>query len=313
MLHRWVLRVGSIPLLACGAGGGAAGWTDMSQGGTAGGTLAGGTAGASSTGGDGTLTQAGTATQEGGRAPAGGSSPDGGLAGDAGSGGAGGAADPQFKLLWRDDFDSFDDDRWVKATHTFDENAAHFVPDNVVVEGGLLKLKVTQVASGNKQYSAAEVYSSKDFTFGRFEGRIRFCAGSGLVSSLFTYRDDVEVSWQEIDVEHLGNLPNSIQYNLISGTFASRQYQPKVVTFPYSPTAEFHDYTIEWLPDGITFYVDGVQSHHDVQATLQDSAKLRMNAWPTNNQITSFAGPLDTNAIPCEAEYEWVQVFAYTP
>jgi hypothetical protein len=38
-----------------------------------------------------------------------------------------------------------------------------------------------------------------------------------------------------------------------------------------------------------------------------------MNAWPTNNQVTSFAGPLDTDAIPCEAHYDWVQVFSYTP
>lgn len=238
----------------------------------------------------------------------------GGSAGES-SGGSGGSEplDPHFKLLWRDDFDSFDDSRWVKATHTFDENAARFVAGNAVVEGGLLKLKVTKVASGNKPYSAAEVLSAEDFTFGRFEGRIKFCAGSGMVSSLFTYKENVEVSWQEIDVEHLGNLPKSIQYNLVSGTLNSRKYQPKVVTFAWSPTAEFHDYTIEWLPDGITFYVDGVQSHKDVQATIQDAAKLRMNAWPTDNQFTSFAGPLDTNAIPCEAQYDWVQVFSYTP
>jgi beta-glucanase (GH16 family) len=258
--------------------------------------------------------QAGAAAQQGGAGVGGGSPAMGGSAGAAGSGGAGGAeADPHFTLRWRDDFDSFDDERWVKATHTFDENAAHFVPDNVVVEDGLLKLKVTKVASDNKPYSAAEVYSTDDFTFGRFEGRIKFCAGSGMVSSLFTYRDDVEVSWQEIDVEHLGNLPNAIQYNLISGTFESRHYQPKVVTFAYSPTAEFHDYAIEWRPEGVTFYVDGARSHHDVQAALRDSAKLRMNAWPTNNQVTSFAGALDANAIPCEAQYEWVQVFSYTP
>ena len=232
-----------------------------------------------------------------------------------GSAGSGGSepVDSRFELLWRDDFDSFDDSRWVKATHTFDENAAGFVTGNAVVEGGLLKLKVTQVASGSKQYSAAEVLTAQDFTFGRFEGRIKFCAGSGMVSSLFTYKEEVETSWQEIDIEHLGNLPQSMQYNLVSGTLSARKYQPKVVNLTWSPAAEFHDYAIEWLPDGITFYVDGIQSHQDVQASIKDAAKLRMNAWPTNNQFTSFAGPLDTNAIPCEAQYDWVQVYSYTP
>jgi endo-1,3-1,4-beta-glycanase ExoK len=226
---------------------------------------------------------------------------------------AAGAASGPFELVWRDDFDSFDADRWTKATHTFPENLAHFSAANVVVEDGLLKLRVTKSQSGDKPYTAAEIYSVQDFKFGRFEGRIKFCAGSGLVSSLFTYKEDVERSWQEIDIEHLGNLPMSIQYNLIYGTLAERKYQPKVVTLAYNPTSEFHDYAIEWKPDGITFYIDGQQTHHDMQATIQDPAKLRMNAWPTDNSVTSFAGPLDATAIPCEAQYDWVQVFSYEP
>jgi beta-glucanase (GH16 family) len=236
--------------------------------------------------------------------------------GASGSGGSGGTAEPPiapFELLWRDDFDSFDTGRWIKATHTFPENLARFSADNVVVEDGLLKLRVTKVPSGDKPYSAAEIYSLQEFKFGRFEGRIKFCAGSGVVSSLFTYKSDVEQSWQEIDIEYLGNLPKSIQYNLIYGTLDERKYQPHVVTLAYAPTTEFHDYAIEWKPDGITFYIDGEQTHHDVQATIRDAATLRMNAWPTDNSVTSFAGALDVNAIPCEAQYEWIQVFSYRP
>ena len=266
------------------------------------------------------LPQAGGPTLEGGGGAGGGAPPvagsaSGGNAGVAGSSGSGGSepVDPHYKLLWRDDFDTFDEARWSKADHTFEENLAGFSADNVSVAGGFLKLAVTQVPRGNKPYSAAEVYSNQEFTHGRFEARIRFCPGSGMVSSLFTYKEDVDESWQEIDIEHLGNLPKSIQYNLISGTFDSRKYQPKVVTFAYAPTAEFHDHTIEWTPEGITFFVDGVQTHHDVQATIQDAARLRMNVWPTNNQVTSFAGPLDTSAIPCESQYDWVQVFSHTP
>lgn len=281
---------------------------------------AGGSAGSAAFGGStniaGSAAPSGASGSSAGGAP---TTPQGGTGGDgprAGtSNGSGGSEPPlePFQLLWRDDFDSFDPSRWTKATHTFPENLAQFSPSNAVVEDGLLKLRVTKVQSGDKPYTAAEIYSSQEFKFGRFEGRIKFCAGSGLVSSLFTYKEDVEQSWQEIDIEHLGNLPKSIQYNLIYGTLAERKYQPKVVTFEYAPTTEFHDYAIEWKPDGITFYVDGQQSHHDVQATIKDPAKLRMNAWPTDNSITSFAGPLDASAIPCEAQYDWVQVFSYTP
>jgi hypothetical protein len=243
----------------------------------------------------------------------GGSNSGGAGGGNAGTGGMPEPADPHFKLLWRDDFDTFDTDRWTKQTHTFAENLARFSAANAVVEGGFLKLRVTKVQNGDKAYSAAELASKDQFTFGRFAGRIKFCAGSGMVSSLFTYKDDVNASWQEIDIEHLGNLPKSVQYNLISGNLNNRVYQPHVVTFQFAPPADFHDYSIEWTPSGVTFFVDGAQTHHDVQVTLKDAARLHMNAWPTNNAVTSFAGPFDPAAVPCEAQYDWVEAYSYTP
>jgi beta-glucanase (GH16 family) len=307
--------LGSLALFSCGfdgpptqpATGGSAGSAAVSGAGNVAGSSAPAGASGSSTGG-------GPTTPQGGTGGTGGTGAGAGTSNGGGASGSGGTSPlDAFQLLWRDDFDSFDSNRWTKATHTFPENLAQFSAANVLVEAGLLKLRVTEVPNGPKPYAGAEIYSVQEFKFGRFEGRIKFCAGSGLVSSLFTYKEDVEQSWQEIDIEHLGNLPKSIQYNLIYGTLAERKYQPKVVTFDYTPTAEFHDYAIEWKPDGITFYVDGQQTHHDVQATIQDAAKLRMNAWPTDNSVTSFAGPLDTNAIPCEAQYDWIQVFSYTP
>ena len=72
------------------------------------------------------------------------------------------------------------------------------------------------------------------------------------------------------------------------------------------------------LPEGVrtrqvTFYVDGTQTHHAVQATLKDAAKLHMNAWPTDNSVTQFAGPFNPAAVPCEAQYDWIEAYSYTP
>ena len=230
-------------------------------------------------------------------------------------GGAGGGApvDPHFTLAWRDDFDTFDTTRWTKQTHTFPENLARFSAANAVVEGGLLKLRVTHVQNGDKAYTAAELASKDLFTFGRFAGRIKFCAGSGMVSSMFTYHDDVNTSWQEIDLEHLGSLPKSVQYNLISGDLNNRVYQPKVVTFQFGPPLDFHDYVLEWTPSGVTAFVDGNQTYHDVQASLKDAARLHMNAWPTDNSVTTFAGAFNADAVPCEAQYDWIEAYTYTP
>jgi beta-glucanase (GH16 family) len=298
-----------------GSGGALTNTAGVASGGSAAAGQPAGTAGSMTMPQGGSAGQAGSNTGGVSTAGAGGSGTAGSnTAGSGGMGSGGGSAvDPRFKLKWRDDFDSFNDARWAKRTHTFAENLARFSAGNVVVEGGFLKLRVTKVQNGDKQYSAAEVASVDEFTFGRFAGRIKFCAGSGMVSSLFTYKENVNQSWQEIDIEHLGNLPKSIQYNLIWGTNANRMYQPKVVNLAFGPPTEFHDYVIEWLPDGITFFIDGKQTHKDVQATIKDAATLHMNAWPTNNAVTMFAGPFDSAAVPCEAQYDWVEAYNYAP
>ena len=332
VLFGWFVAVIAVMLLAgCGGdstapngeAGGTAGVHNSGGAGSGAGSGTAGRSGGDGSGGSSITSQGGSGPSLGGTGSANsgaGGMVSGGANGGAGNGGvgtagAGGTApvNSHFQLLWRDDFDTFNGSRWTKQTHTFEENLARFSAANVTVESGLLKLQVTKAQNGDRAYSAGEVASTDLFTFGRFVGRIKFCAGSGLVSSLFTYKDDVSQSWQEIDIEYLGHLPKAVQYNLISGNANNRQYQPKVVMLPYSPPEEFHDYGIEWTPEGVSFFVDGVQTHHDVQATLKDATRLHMNAWPTNNAVTNFAGTFDPAALPCEAQYDWVEAYTYVP
>ncbi|MGH7594951.1 MAG: family 16 glycosylhydrolase [bacterium] len=48
-----------------------------------------------------------------------------------------------FTLQWTDNFDNWDQNRWSKATHTFDGNDAVFIPDNVVFRNGYMILCLT--------------------------------------------------------------------------------------------------------------------------------------------------------------------------
>jgi beta-glucanase (GH16 family) len=241
----------------------------------------------------------------------------GGTTATGGNFGTGGAlVSPDFELLWEDNFDNFDGSRWSKASHTFPENLAGFAPENAVVEDGLLKLRITAQQRGDKPFTAGEVYSTQQFLYGRFEARIKFARGSGVVSSLFTYKDDPLSFWNEIDVESLGYLPTSVQYNIITSApgGGSLEYQPHVDQLGLSPYTEFHDYAIEWRPEDVRFFVDNLPRHtetRNVASRLNQQARLRMNCWPTNNEVTDFAGPLDRNAIPTEAQYDWVRVYRY--
>ncbi len=49
-----------------------------------------------------------------------------------------------FGTGWRDDFNSFDGNRWGKANWTFNENLADFDPNNVLVKNGILVLALTR-------------------------------------------------------------------------------------------------------------------------------------------------------------------------
>lgn len=233
----------------------------------------------------------------------------------AGSTGVGGAqpVSASFQLLWQDDFDTFDGARWEKRDHTFAENAAVFAADNVVVEGGLLKLKITTQPRDGKQFSAAEVRTRETFEYGRFEARLKPARGSGIVSSLFTYLYD---PWNEIDIEYLGHQETGVQYNLITQGPNGREYQPHFDSLDFVPYEDFHEYAFEWTPTMVKFFVDGVQAYADpvnVAERLTNPVNLHMNCWPTNNQETNFAGPLDASAIPTEAQYDWVRVYRYVP
>ncbi len=51
--------------------------------------------------------------------------------------------DNNFSTSWKDEFETFDSLRWVRAAHSFSGNLVDFVPENVVIKDGILKLIIT--------------------------------------------------------------------------------------------------------------------------------------------------------------------------
>ncbi|MBD3288905.1 family 16 glycosylhydrolase [candidate division KSB1 bacterium] len=51
--------------------------------------------------------------------------------------------DNNFSMQWKDDFDSWDQSRWDKATHTFGGNNCDFLPENIVFQDGYMILCLT--------------------------------------------------------------------------------------------------------------------------------------------------------------------------
>lgn len=136
--------------------------------------------------------------------------------------------------------------------------------DNVIVEDGLLK--ITAIKEGST-YTSTRLKSEGlfDFTYGRVEVRAKLPEGGGTWPAIWLlgadYQTNIWPACGEIDImEHVGNNPNTVL-----GTLHYPEVSPgagnSASTFVPNATTEFHNYIVEWRPDGIFFLVDDTLYH----------------------------------------------------
>merc|ERR1712059_3682 len=70
---------------------------------------------------------------------------------------------------------------------------------------------------------------------------------------------------------------------------------------------DFHDYAFEWLPDSITWFIDGkkireVKKPHNIPDM---SAKILMNLWLFSSPYYFGGSNGGNNQYPFHSEYEW--------
>ena len=166
-----------------------------------------------------------------------------------------------------------------------------------------------------KPYRGGELRTIDTYRYGRYEVRMKSAAGSGVVSSFFTYRDfwsdglSGSQHWNEIDLEWLGNHDDKVQTNLI---IQNGWDLPELVNLDINPHEDFHTYAFEWTPDYVAFFVDE-QMIRWVDNFYADSLyhyqKIMMNIWqPT---WVDWVGEFDSDILPVYAFYDWVKYYAY--
>ncbi|MBN1799137.1 MAG: family 16 glycosylhydrolase [Spirochaetales bacterium] len=170
-------------------------------------------------------------------------------------------------------------------------------------------------------FKGAEVFSHEAVLFGKFEVRMRMVNEKGMVSSFFLYDNKswqgLPHLWREIDIEALGKEKNLLQTNIITGHAASKlmsELKHKVENLH----SEYHTYTVEWTPDYIAVYVDGVLLRKDTAAENQQVADLRdtpltyrMNLWISDAE--EWAGRFNKNTLPRFQYVNWIKYYEYTP
>lgn len=171
--------------------------------------------------------------------------------------------------------------------------------------------------SAQKPYRGAEVYSSEQVLYGRFEMSMKMIKGSGMLSTFFTYKSGSEQSgtfWEEIDIEVLGkDNASAISTNIITdGLSGSTDHAVEEIHTDMSLADTFHTYTLEWTPDSVVWYLDGevIRSETDsVVQVLSSPQSYRFNAWISCEP--SWVGSIDASVLPQYQYIDWVEYHSY--
>ncbi|HXJ66061.1 MAG TPA: family 16 glycosylhydrolase, partial [Actinomycetota bacterium] len=160
----------------------------------------------------------------------------------------------------------------------------------------------------------AELLKSQAYFYGRFEARIRFAPGEGVVSSFFLWKDgsDTAASWNELDFEKI-NSDCRLQTNVWSG----KGNQSATINTPsFNICNDYHTYAFEWTPDYISWLIDGTQNRRVTGAVVTEYAQnatqgmtFHFNLWAGNS---TFGGNLSASTLPVNEYISWVQYSSYS-
>lgn len=182
-----------------------------------------------------------------------------------------------YNLLWHDEFNGteLNFDNWSYDPHepgwTNSELQEYTEStDNVYVENGNLVLRAikTEDESGNPYYTSGKIkgQNKKDFMYGKVVARAKIPAGQGLWPAIWMMPTDEGYYGQwpkcgEIDImEVLGSQPELAYGTLHYGEPHAEQqstYTLQGETF----ADDFHEYSIEWEPGEMRWYIDGNLYH----------------------------------------------------
>jgi len=156
-----------------------------------------------------------------------------------------------------------------------------------------------------------QIYSKQAQLYGYFEMTAKLPSTTGVGGAFWLLPQDG--SWPpELDVmEELGQDPNTIYQTVHGGTSANPGNDQGSVNVAGGSQNGFHTYGVDWEPNTITYYVDGVATR--TTATPASMHKpmymiVSMNSSPPGNTI--WGSPIDTSKAVND-NYQIKDVVAY--
>jgi len=201
-------------------------------------------------------------------------------------------------------------------------------PDNVDVNDGILTITSIKEDFGGSQYTSTRLVTRNkgDFLYGKIQVRAKVPAGRGTWPAIWMLPTDWEYGgWPnsgEIDImEYVGYDPNTVHATIHTGAF-NHMLNTQIGETRTLNTAEeeFHVYEIEWEPNLIRFYINGLQIFEVAYNPDTMSHLDTHDAWPFDKQFhllinTAIGGNwggvmgVDDSIFPVEFQIDYVRVF----
>lgn len=185
-------------------------------------------------------------------------------------------AHASWSLVWSDEFNgtSLDTGNWSTDVGTGcpdlcgwgNNELQYYRSQNVAVSGGNLVITARAESFGGASFTSGKIHTrdKRSFLYGRIEMRAKIPTGGGMWPAFWMMpQDNVYGGWAasgEIDIMESANATTSVGGALHYGgswpnnTSTSGSYSLGGANFADA----FHVYAVEWEPDVIRWYVDGV-------------------------------------------------------
>jgi beta-glucanase (GH16 family) len=209
----------------------------------------------------------------------------------------------QWRLVFSDDFSSarLDPRVWNRYNSVGGFGNGWRRPQAITVEDGKLRITARGDVSGGMNHERSQ-------TYGRWEFRARTDKGRGRGSAILLWPDsldkeaDGELDMMEVPREDRSQAHFVIHYspqNKLAGNKVNGDF------------SQWHTFAMDWLPDRITWYVDGVKQFEtfdkNVIPTSSMHLAIQLDMGPFEEWIPA---PDHTTPAEVSLEVDWVRVYA---
>jgi beta-glucanase (GH16 family) len=237
-----------------------------------------------------------------------------------------------WQLVWNDEFGGhgIDPAKWeheVRGDGGGNNELQYYTdrPENSFVRDGRLVIRALREEYRGRHYTSARLRTRYrgDWTYGRFEARVRLPGGRGLWPAVWLLPTDEEYGgWAasgEIDILELrGDQPRTVYGTLhYGGSWPDNVQSGAAFTLeePASFVDQFHVFALEWFPGEIRWYVDGAwyqtqTQWHTAGAPFPAPFDRRFHLIVNVAVGGTFPGnPDETTQFPQELEIDFVRVY----